>query len=171
MGNSRRAYRGRVPHAHISSRRTVSSASNQSRASGAVGLESISRRSFYNMYYGVGTRAYTNKTVLTAQTNFVVTLPARGVQFYFAVTATDSHGLESGFSNEASYMAPAPPAAPIMQPLVVLVVKSSPTATGTYADAGMNWSLSSDQAQQYFKLKINRGMIASATVPPMPKKQ
>lgn len=125
----------------------------------------------YNLYYGVGTRAYTNKTSLNSTaTNTTVTLPARGVAFFFAVTCNDSTGLESGFSNEITYTAPNPPAPPTLQPAIVLTVQSAPTPAGLFADAGMNWSLSQDQAQQYYRLNINRGFTLSTVSPPMPAK-
>jgi len=57
----------------------------------------------YNMYYGVGSRQYTNKTSIGNVTNSTVFLPARGPMYFFAVTASNSAGLESDFSNEATY--------------------------------------------------------------------
>jgi len=57
----------------------------------------------YNMYYGTGSRQYTNKTAMANVTNSTVMLPARGPMYFFAVTAFSSTGLESDFSNEATY--------------------------------------------------------------------
>ena len=69
----------------------------------------------YNLYYGVVTGGYTNKTPVGPVLNATLPLPARGVKFFFAVTA-QAGGLESPFSNEVSYTAPAPPPAPVLQP-------------------------------------------------------
>jgi len=60
----------------------------------------------YNLYYGVGSRSYTNKTAVGNVTNATVQLPARNQQFYFAATAYNAVGLESDFSNEATYVTP-----------------------------------------------------------------
>jgi DNA-binding CsgD family transcriptional regulator len=124
----------------------------------------------YFMYLGVGSGQYTNKIALGNVTNATVTLPSRGVPFFFAVTAMASNGLESVFSNEITYTAPNPPAPPAMKPLVVLVVQSSPTSTGAFADAGMNWSLPPDAPEQFYKLRMQKGMVLSLAAPPMPTK-
>jgi len=60
----------------------------------------------YTLYYGVGSRQYTNRTSVGNITNVTSLLPTRNQQFFFAVTAYNSAGLESDFSNEASYFTP-----------------------------------------------------------------
>lgn len=71
----------------------------------------------YKIYFGVGSRAYTNVTAFDIVTNATITLPPRpiaplpSVTYYFAATAYDSTGLESVFSNEVTwtvYPAPVP---------------------------------------------------------------
>ena len=125
--------------------------------------------SFYNIYFGVGSGQYTNKVSVGNITNATITLPARGVTFFFAVTDVESHGLESAFSNEVNYTAPNPLAPPTQKPLTVITVLKSSTPTGVFADSGMNWSDTPDQPQTYYKLKIDRGVMLSAATPPMPK--
>ena len=122
----------------------------------------------YNLYYGVGSLQYTNKTALGNVTNATVTLPARGVTFYFAVTA-NAQGLESGFSNEANYTPPNPPAPPTQKPLVVLVVQNAPSPAGPFIDAGMNWSVSPDGPQMFYRIALAKGMILATTTPPVPR--
>ena len=78
----------------------------------------------------MGSQRYTNSTIIGNQTNASITLPARGVTYYFAVTCTDNRGLESAFSNEVNYTPPAPPAPPTQKPLVVLVVQNAPSPQG-----------------------------------------
>jgi hypothetical protein len=110
----------------------------------------------YNVYYGVGSGAYTNR-VSVGMTNYAtVTLPARGQTYYFAVTAVAS-GLESDFSNEVSFTPASPPSAPKnLRPPVVLSVQWKPDAVGgEWADAGMNWSLVPEAASALFRLQIS----------------
>ena len=68
----------------------------------------------YRVYWGAASRCYTN---VLATTNLIATVTnlQRGVTYYFAVTAFTATGLESEFSNEVSYTAPARPVAPILR--------------------------------------------------------
>jgi len=122
----------------------------------------------YTVYFGVGSGQYTNKTLVGNVTNAAITLPARGVTFYFAATAT-SGGLESLFSNEVNYTPPNPPAPPTQKPLTVLTVMKSTAPDGVFADSGMNWSGTPDQPMAYYKLRIDRGIMLSVIQPPAPK--
>lgn len=125
--------------------------------------------SFYNLYWGTSSGQYTNVVNVGNVTNVTVTLPTRGVMFVYAVTAVDSHGLQSPFSNEVNYTAPNPPSPPQQKPLTVITVMKAPTPTGVFIDSGMNWSESPDQPQTYYKLKIDRGVMLSLATPPSPK--
>jgi hypothetical protein len=55
----------------------------------------------YFIYYGGATGSYTNLVDVGLATNGVVSNLVAGTTYYFAVTAHDSSGLESDFSNEA----------------------------------------------------------------------
>jgi hypothetical protein len=60
--------------------------------------------SAYHLYYGTVSQSYSNMVSLSSVTNTTVSDLSRGVTYYFAVTAYDATtGLESSFSNEASY--------------------------------------------------------------------
>lgn len=109
----------------------------------------------YFLYYGTATQTYTVRVSAGLQTQITVTLPSRGPTYFFAVTASDGT-LESDYSNEVSYAPKLPPAPPGLHPVIVLTVQSKPTMdTETlWADAGMDWSLSADQASQFYRLKI-----------------
>jgi len=54
----------------------------------------------YNLYYGTASRAYTAVTSVGNVTNATVNNLTVGATYYFAVTAVDSEGLESNYSNE-----------------------------------------------------------------------
>ena len=55
----------------------------------------------YKLYYGVGSRNYGSSLNVGNVTSYVVTGLSAGT-YYFAVTAYDSSGNESGLSNESS---------------------------------------------------------------------
>ncbi len=107
----------------------------------------------YNLYYGAVSGSYTNR-VGTTNTQCTVSNLVRGATYYFAATCVATNGLESGYSSELSYTPPTPPAAPVMRPLVVLVVESRPAGTGAWQDAGMFWSLSPSATNQLFRLRL-----------------
>ena len=109
----------------------------------------------YKVHYGIGSREYTN--VLSAGSSLILTVSnlVRGATYYFAATAVDTGGLESDFSNEVSYTVPSLPAPPLLKQWVVLTVQiKPPDADAQWADSGMDWSLSPDEASQFFRLKI-----------------
>lgn len=131
-----------------------------------------------NIYYGVGPGQYTNVINVGLTTNATLTLPGRGVVYYLAATCVASGGLESGFSQEVSYMPPNVPKPPSVHPLIILHVQSAPTPTGQFADAGMDWSLNADQSVLFYKLRVEgtgtttaaqaKAMQALRALPPLP---
>jgi len=60
----------------------------------------------YNLYYGVASRTYTNEISVGDATSVTVTGLVAGTTYFFAVTAYDSAGLESAYSDEISYTVP-----------------------------------------------------------------
>jgi hypothetical protein len=60
----------------------------------------------YNVYYGVGSRNYTNMVNVGAATTTVVDGLVEGQTYYFAVTAYTFDGIESDFSSEFVYVVP-----------------------------------------------------------------
>ena len=61
----------------------------------------------YNLYYGVACRLYTNVVSFGNVTNATISGLLDGTTYYFAAKARDASGVESDFSNEASYAVPA----------------------------------------------------------------
>src|SRR5664280_453483 len=88
----------------------------------------------YRMYYGMTSHGYTNMVDVGKVTNATISGLVEGSTYFFAATTYNSLGLESSFSNEASYTVPRVPVrlrirtAPARQ--VVLTVTSH--AAGTY---------------------------------------
>src|SRR4051812_221038 len=66
----------------------------------------------YKLYYGAGTRNYTNSINTGTATTGVVSGLVSGVTYYFAATAYAASGAESDYSAEVSYTAPAAPNTP-----------------------------------------------------------
>ena len=62
----------------------------------------------YNVYYGASPRSYGNPIPVGNSTSYEVDGLADGQTYYFAVTAVDTSGNESGFSNEVQEMIEAP---------------------------------------------------------------
>lgn len=60
----------------------------------------------YNIYYGNASHSYPNQTAVGKSLSGVVSGLTPGMTYYFAVTATDSSGNESDFSNEITYLVP-----------------------------------------------------------------
>ena len=66
----------------------------------------------YIVYYGTQSGVYKNSVDVGNITNSTVGALVPGVTYYFAVTAYDAAGLESGFSYETHYPANVPPQNP-----------------------------------------------------------
>jgi hypothetical protein len=60
----------------------------------------------YNVYYGTSSGDYTNEAVIGDVSVITVSNLTCGATYYFAVTAVDSAGDESGFSNEVPFIIP-----------------------------------------------------------------
>ena len=63
----------------------------------------------YTVYWGTTSGDYTDQTDVGNVEQFLSTLPNNGLTYYFAVTAYDTSGNESRFSEEVSRTMPAPP--------------------------------------------------------------
>jgi hypothetical protein len=109
----------------------------------------------YNLYYGVGSGAYTNKLAVGLTNYATVTLPGRNATYYFAATAVAS-GLESDFSHEVSFTPAQPPSPPTnMRPPIVLSLQWKPAANDAeWADAGLNWGIWPETPSGLFRLHI-----------------
>jgi len=66
----------------------------------------------YNVYWGTASGHYDNKFNAGKVVVNTVSGLVPGVTYFFAVTAYNSSGLESDFSNEISYRPPGAPGAP-----------------------------------------------------------
>lgn len=60
----------------------------------------------YNVYGGVASRNYTNVLKLGIASSVTITGLLDGTTYYFAVTSRTGIGVESGYSDEASFTTP-----------------------------------------------------------------
>jgi Fibronectin type III domain len=60
----------------------------------------------YNIYYGTASGDYTSETSVGNVSNVTVSNLTAGTTYYFAATALDASGNESGFSTETIYIVP-----------------------------------------------------------------
>jgi len=84
----------------------------------------------YNVYYGTQSRVYSNSVKLGLQTAYTVASLPPGT-YYFAVTAYNTAGLESGYSNEVSTIIVA--AADTTPPSITI---TAPTGASTFVTTG-----------------------------------
>jgi hypothetical protein len=86
----------------------ILSAANASAASVSLAWDAVSATNLsgYKVHYGTQSRSYSN--ALDAGKNVSYTVPnlAEGKTYYFAVTAQNTAGQSSGYSNEVSYSVP-----------------------------------------------------------------
>jgi len=107
----------------------------------------------WNLYYGIASRTYTNRTP-TVTNQVLVTLPARGVKYFFAATAVQGT-LQSQFSNEVTYTPTNPPASPNMHtPLTLVVQYKEDLLDPVWADSGMAWPLWPSETNRWFRLEL-----------------
>ena len=61
----------------------------------------------YKIYYGTQSRSYIFSRDVGNQTSYIITGLAAGTKYFFAVTAYDTYGYESNYSEEVTYTTPA----------------------------------------------------------------
>jgi len=85
----------------------------------------------YKVYYGVASHTYTQVVDAGKSTNATLSGLVAGVTYYFAVTAYNSLGLESSYSNEVGYTVPANTLNPRLQIRITAGRQAALTGTGT----------------------------------------
>ncbi len=95
----------------------------------------------YNLYYGTSSRNYGPAVPVGKVTSYTVDGLAEGQTFYFAVTAVDTAGNESGYSQEVRKTIPEAPVqeTDTMAPVIAL---TRPTTGTTYATQNSTVNLS-----------------------------
>ncbi len=106
----------------------------------------------YSVYYGPGSRAYTNRVDVGNVTNATLRLP-KGTS-YIAATATDFLGNESQFSNEVSYTLPASKT----NAVITISVVTSPNPNGPWTDLMVLFKGTNPPGSKFFDLAYRREM-------------
>ncbi len=127
----------------------------------------------YRVYYGTQSRQYTDSVTVGNVSSAVIPGLADGERYYFAVSAIDNNGHESGLSNEAQYPTPAPPpiglqaqATTVAMQAVDLVWPPSPNGgvVGYVVNYGLQSGLYTNSATFYFTTEgIISGLAAGVT--------
>ena len=73
--------------------------------------DSVTSATSYRLYYGTTSGTYPNSVSAGAATSVSVSGLTSGQRYYFAVTASNAAGAESGYSAEVNAIAPSPPVA------------------------------------------------------------
>ena len=92
----------------------------------------------YNVYYGVASGDYTNEIVVGNYSSATIAGLVPGVSYYFAVTAEDTNGMESAYSNEIDYQVPVSTTVPVIasQPTNMQVLAGSNALFSVTANGG-----------------------------------
>lgn len=117
----------------------------------------------YNLYYGAGSRQYTNLLSAGNLTSLSVSNLARGQIYFFAVTAVDAAGLESDFSPEVSYYVYAKPAAVtnLYHPVALVVQYKNSLQDFLWADTEMGWQIDATNSL-FYRLDIRKTPLLAA---------
>jgi len=109
----------------------------------------------YHLYEGVATRTYTNMLTVTpaATTNVTVANLTVGQTYFFAVTAYTATGLESKYSNEVIYNAPAP----------VPVITTQPVGGTNQTGSSFTFSVGATGLNLTYQWHVNGSSIIGAT--------
>ncbi len=73
----------------------------------------------YILYYGTASQSYANATNVGNATSCTISGLSRGTTYFFAVTAYNTLGIESSFSDEVAYLVPLVPQARIVSAIAL----------------------------------------------------
>lgn len=105
----------------------------------------------YNLYIGTNTRQYSTVIPAGLATTITTTNLALGVTNYFAVTAFNTAGLESDFSNEVFWRPPVKPSAP-KQLRITATLQAGASVTGPWDDlASITWDGTIAEEKRFFR--------------------
>jgi hypothetical protein len=118
----------------------------------------------YVVYYGVATGAYTNFVAAGNATNTTITGLVAGTTYYFAATALDADGLESGYSTEITCTLSLPNQPPTLDALAnLMILENAGLQTVNLTGIGSG-AASESQTLTVTASSSNTGLIPNPTV-------
>jgi len=90
----------------------------------------------YKLYYGTASRTYGAPITVGNVLTYTVPGLTDGLTYYFAVTAYDTFGNESGYSNEVVYTVPGVPEINLVGNLLAIVDGDTTSTTADFTDFG-----------------------------------
>jgi hypothetical protein len=118
----------------------------------------------YRVYYGAGSRNYTNNLNVANQTAAAVTGLRPGIQYFFSVVAYNTWGIESEFSNEISFTEPSLNLPPTLNSISAVTIAED-SAARTVSLAGItSGSASENQTLVVTASSSNTGLIPNPTI-------
>ena len=120
----------------------------------------------YNVYYGTTSRGYTQMVPAGNATSITISNLTEGVTYYFAATAYDSFGLESDYSEEASYTVPFRVLnyPPTLDPLASFTILENAAAQSVPLTGISSGSTTESQVLVISATSSNPGLIPSPTI-------
>jgi len=116
----------------------------------------------YNLYYGTSSGNYLSSLDAASALTYAISGLQSGVTYYFAVTAYDTSGNESDYSNEVSYSVAAACTYAISPTSKLLSASSSSGAVSVTTSSGCSWTAVSNAS--WITITSNSSATGSGTV-------
>jgi hypothetical protein len=100
----------------------------------------------YKLYYGTASKMYTK--FIQSATNFVNFVSSDTNDYYFAVTAVNSLGIESNYSNEVTTVPP-------RNRIVRFFVDTAPSITGPWSYVTNVWTATNPPAMKFYRMNYS----------------
>ena len=120
----------------------------------------------YQIYYGPASRTYTNSSVFGNVTSGTISGLLEGATYFFSATTKNAAGIESGFSNEASYTVPATTVnmLPTLNPIASVIINRNAAAQAIRLTGISSGAVSQSPVVHITASSSNRALIANPTI-------
>jgi hypothetical protein len=120
----------------------------------------------YQIYYGPASRNYTNSSLFGKVTKGTIAGLLEGATYYFSAKTKNSAGVESAFSNEASYAVPATALniPPTLQPIANVVINRNATAQTISLTGISSGAAGENQAVKITASSSNKTLLPNPTI-------
>ena len=120
----------------------------------------------YQIYYGPASRNYTNSSPFGKVTKGTISGLLEGATYYFSAKTKNSDGVESTFSNEASYAVPATTLniPPTLQPIANVVINRNAAAQTISLTGISSGAAGENQAVRITASSSNKTLLPNPTI-------